>query len=342
MKLLVVKTSSIGDLLHCFPAVSDALKAIPGLEVDWLVEKSLAPVVGWHGGVRQVIPVAYRFWRHHPVSGYLTGRWHAFRRRLKQEHYDLIIDAQGLYKSAVMTRLADGKERHGFDFSSAREKLAPFAYDRRHEVAGDQHAIERQRQLFAAALGYPLPQGPLDFGLDKNRLKPSPVKGRYLVFLHGTAWRTKRWPAAQWRGLAQLAGAAGYDTYLPYGTGGDERRARRIALGQDRVKILETPGLDDAAALLSGAAGAVSVDTGLGHLAAALGLPTVALYGPTSPALTGTRGAHQSHLVTREPCAPCRDKICAITGNAHRPGPCMFGLTVAEAWLKLQAAMAGA
>lgn len=338
MKVLLIKTSSIGDLLHVFPALTDAARAIPGLTLDWVVEEGLACIPKWHPAVRNVLDVAYRHWRHHPVKGLFGGPLARFRAGLRAETYDRILDAQGLYKSAVISRMAVG-ERHGFDFGSAREKLAPLAYRHRHAVPRHLHAIERQRRLFAAALGYDLPDTPYDYGIDRDAMRRGATEEPYLVFLHGTAWRTKQWPLDHWRSLARLAADDGYAVRLPYFGDRDRERAEAICAGIARAETFATPELEDAAALIAGAGGCVAVDTGLGHLAAALGVPTVSIYGPTSPALTGTRGPRQRLLASDLPCAPCRKRLCAVTGRPRLPTPCMAGETEGRVWLTLCDAM---
>lgn len=338
MKVLLVKTSSIGDLLHSLPAVTDAARALPGIRFDWVVEEGLKAVPAWHPAVERVVTVAYRKWRYRPLKGLFGGPLAAFKQELRAVSYDKVLDAQGLYKSAVITRLATG-ERHGLDLASAREKLAPLAYQVKHSVPRRRHAVERLRQLFSEALGYPLPTTPPDYGIDRGRLPPPPLPGRYLAFLHGTAWYSKLWPESHWQGLAALAAAAGYWIALPFQSARDEGRARRIAAGHEAIKPVNTPSLDAAAGLIAGAAGAVAVDTGLGHLAAALGVPTVSLYGPTGAARTGTVGRGQVHLQSRLPCSPCRNKICNVTGRPHQPSPCLEGLTDGQVWLSLAAAL---
>lgn len=334
MKLLLIKTSSIGDLLHCFPALSDAQRAVPGLEVDWVVEEGLAEIPAWHPSVRRIITVAYRRWRFRPLKGLFGGPLTALRRELRAETYDLVLDAQGLYKSAVIARMAQGT-RHGFDLPSSREKLAPLAYDVRHNIPRSEHAVVRQRRLFAQALGYPQPETPPVYGLARDRLPAPPVSGRYLVFLHGTAWTTKLWPESHWQGLVELAAAAGYWVVLPFGSRYDQARAERIAAATGKARPLPTKSLAAAGGLIAGAAGCVAVDTGLGHLAAALDVPTVTLYGPSSATRTGTLGRRTAQLATDMPCAPCRKKLCAVTGRPRLAAPCMAGLTEGRVWLQL-------
>lgn len=339
MKVLLVKTSSIGDLLHTLPALTDAARALPGLTFDWVVEEGLKAIPAWHPAVERVITLAYRRWRHRPLKGLFGGPFAALKAELRAERYDCVLDAQGLYKSAVVTHLADSPLKHGFDLASCREKLAPLAYNRRHNIPRGEHAVQRLRRLFAEALDYPLPQTPPDYGIRRDRLPPPPLSGRYLAFLHGTAWYSKLWSESHWRGLARLAAAGGYWVALPYHGRRDEGRAQRIAAGLEAVKPIPTASLQEAAGLIAGAAGAVAVDTGLGHLAAALGVPTVSLYGPTGAGRTGTVGRGQEHLESSLPCAPCRNKICNVTGRPHLPSPCLEGLSDGEVWLRLAAAL---
>ncbi|WP_439815973.1 lipopolysaccharide heptosyltransferase I [Zavarzinia sp. CC-PAN008] len=322
MRVLLVKTSSLGDIVHTFPAVTDALAAHPGLEIDWVVEEAFVPLVDLHRGAVRAVPVAYRRWRRTPLKGVRSGALAAFRARIAATVYDAVIDAQGLYKSAAITWMARGP-KHGFDLAGAREKLAPFAVQYRHALPRQAHAVTRLRHLFAAALGHAVPDGAPDFGLGVREVEPL---APYLVGLHGTAWQTKEWPIARWRQVGQLAGAAGYALRLPWGSAAEERRARRIAHGIAGVEVLPRLDLAGMARLLAGATGVIAADTGLAHLAAALGVPTVVLFGPTDPARTGPIGRRNLALRTPLPCAPCGNRICNRTGNPRVEAPCMAAL----------------
>lgn len=338
MKVLIVKTSSIGDVIHTLPAITDARRALPDISFDWVIEEELAPICRWHPAVEQAITVAYRRWRHRPIAGVFGGALSAFRDRLRRVRYDAVIDAQGLYKSGVITAFADGP-KHGYDLASCREKLAPLAYDRRYAVPRGQHAIQRSRALFAQALGYAMPGNGLDYGLDRARFAPSGLAGPYIVLLHGTKWRSKRWSQERWRMLGRLAQKDGYRVHVPWLGGAERRRAQLIADAVEGAELLPPVDLDRAASVLAGAAGVVAVDTGLAHLAAALAVPTVTLYGATSPERTGTMGAHQLHAVAAMPCAPCRNKICNYTGNAHVDAPCLTNISAEAVWQTLRAEM---
>ncbi len=323
MDILVIKTSSLGDVVHLLPALTDASQALPGSRFDWLVEEAFAAVPGWHPAVDRVIPVALRRWRRHPVRAVASSEWRQFRRKLSERRYAAVVDAQGLIKSALLSRLAHGP-RHGLDRDSAREPLAALSYQRRHAVARNQHAVARLRQLFAASLDYPLPATDPDFGLSRNRAPRPPQAAPYLVFLHATTWTSKHWPERYWNELARLAGRRGFGVRLPWHSAGEQARARRIAAAGDHVEILPQVDLTGLATVLAGAAGVVGVDTGLAHLAAALGVPGVTLYGPTTPALTGVVGPRQSNLAVSFPCAPCRRRDCRYLGPAA-VRPACFG-----------------
>lgn len=308
MHVLVVKTSSLGDVIHTLPALTDAQRAIPGIRFDWVVEEGFAEIAAWHPAVAQVFPVALRRWRRHPWQTLRNGEWRCFRQRLQEQRYDLIIDAQGLLKSAWLTRYGRGPVA-GLDRHSAREPLASRFYQRPLRVPWGQHAVERIRQLFAQALNYPLPEQIGDYGLNRSELADPSVTEPYLVCLHGTTWPDKHWPESYWRQLLEHFDER-LSVRLPWGNAAEEERARRLAQGLENVQVLPKLSLAEMANVLAGAQACVAVDTGLGHLAAALDVPTVSLYGPTSPALTGAYGRGQVHLASDFSCAPCLKKVC--------------------------------
>ncbi len=315
LRVLVIKTSSLGDVVHTLPALTDAHRACPQLRFDWVVEEGFAEIPRWHPAVDEVIPVAIRRWRKSPWQTWRSGEWSGFKQRLGARRYDLVIDAQGLLKSAWLTRLVDAPVA-GLDARSAREPLATRFYDRRYAVPVEQHALERVRQLFAQALDYPLPPSPADYGLDRSRLAGQPDEP-YLLFLHGTTWPSKHWPEAFWRELAERTVAAGWRVRLPWGNQDERLRAERIADGLAGVMVLPRLNLTGVAAQIAGASACIAVDTGLGHLAAALGVPGVSLYGPTRPGRVGAYGPGQVHLCAEGPNA----------GRGDRHKPCFENLT---------------
>lgn len=314
MRVLLIKTSSLGDVVHTLPALTDAQQAIPGIRFDWVVEEGFAEIPGWHPAVAEVIPVAIRRWRKHPVQTLRSGEWRGFKARLREGRYDLVIDAQGLLKSAWLTRYVKAPVA-GLDRDSAREPLAARFYDQAYAVPREQHALERVRQLFAQALKYPLPSGRGQYGLDRARLK-TPEGPPYVVFLHGTTWPSKHWPEAGWRQLAEQLSASGWAVRLPWGNEQERIRAERIATGLGNVQVLPKLNLAGVAGVIAGAQACVAVDTGLGHLAAALDVPCISLYGPTLPGRVGAYGQSQVHLCASGPDA----------GKGDRNKPCFQGL----------------
>ncbi|MFK9096114.1 lipopolysaccharide heptosyltransferase I [Pseudomonas guariconensis] len=315
MRVLIIKTSSLGDVIHTLPAVTDATHAIPGIRFDWVVEEGFAEIPSWHPAVDQVIPVAIRRWRKNLWQTIKSGEWKAFKQRLRARKYDLVIDAQGLVKSAWLTRYVKAPVA-GLDRYSAREGWASRFYDRRLSVAVGQHAVERVRQLFALALAYDLPEGIGRYGLDLDRLQLPPA-APYVVFLHGTTWATKHWPEAYWRELAERLGRRNLQVRLPWGNPAEKARAERIAQGLKNCEVLPKLNLAGVARVLAAAKACVAVDTGLGHLAAALDVPTISLFGPTNPGLTGAYGRVQVHQASDFPCAPCLQKKCTYKPSAE-------------------------
>lgn len=309
MRVLLIKTSSLGDVVHTLPAVTDAQRAVPGIQFDWVVEEGFAEIPAWHPAVAQVIPVAIRRWRKQPLQTLRSGEWRRFKARLREARYDLVIDAQGLLKSAWMTRYVKAPIA-GLDRDSAREPLASRFYDRRYAVPRDQHALERVRQLFAQSLGYSVPETIADYGLDRNQLA-TPGEAPYLLFLHGTTWPSKHWPEQYWRELAERMSEFGWAIRLPWGNADEKARAERIADGLAGVSVLPRLNLGGIAKVVAGARACVAVDTGLGHLAAALDVPSISLYGPTLPGRVGAYGRSQVHL--------CASGLNAGKGDRHKP-----------------------
>lgn len=294
MRILIVKTSSLGDVVHMLPALTDAAHAMPGLSADWVVEEGFAAVPAWHPSVARIIPIALRRWRKQLGEATTWRELAAARRALGERAYDAVIDSQGLLKSALFTRWTRGP-RWGYDWASCREPLASLFYTQRVHVPRELHAIERNRRLLAAALGYPLNDAALDYGLSTlaERLPPSPLglPERYVVALHGTSRIDKEWPEAHWIAVGLALAQRGLALLLPWGNPREHERAQRIATALPGSQVLPRLGLNELAAILARAQGVLGVDTGLMHIAAALGRPGLALYPATAPALTGVRSA---------------------------------------------------
>jgi heptosyltransferase-1 len=329
LRVLLIKTSSLGDVIHTLPALTDAARALPGIQFDWVVEEGFAEIPAWHPAVAQVIPLALRRWRKNLWQTLRSGEWQRFKRRLQETDYDLVIDAQGLLKSALLTRYVKAPVV-GLDAQSAREPLASRFYTRPQAVAWGQHAVERVRQLFALALGYPLPSSVGDYGLSRQRLAAGGVQQPYVLFLHGTTWASKHWPETNWRALAERMNALGWAVRLPWGNDAEKARAERIASGLENAAVLPKLNLAGVARVIAGAHVCVAVDTGLGHLAAALDVPSISLYGPTLPGKVGAYGRGQVHLCATGPGA----------GSGDRKQACFDGLDAARVAPELERLLA--
>lgn len=298
MHILVVKTSSLGDIIHTLPALTDAAHAFPDIRFDWVAEKGFAEIPSWHEQVDRVIPVSWRKWRKNLGAAWQSGEIQDFYRALRQTKYDKIIDAQGLLKSAIIARLAKG-ERYGLDVHSARETLASLFYQQKHAVPTLQHAVTRMRQLFAKVLGYQIREGMPDYGIRHHFSSVVQPHSPHVIFFHGTTRDDKEWPVSHWMVLAKHCHDAGYEVLLPWGNEREKKRAEEIATASVSAKVLPRTSLGELAGLLAQAKAVLSVDTGLGHLAAALNVPTLSMYGPTDPSHIGAYGENQVHL-----CAP--------------------------------------
>lgn len=287
----------MGDVLHTLPALTDAINAYPDIRFDWAVEEGFAQIPSWHQAVDTVIPVAIRRWRKNWFSAPIRAERAQFRQAIQAHHYDVVIDAQGLLKSAfLVTRYAKGT-KHGYSRQSAREPLASFFYDIRHDVSKKMHAVERIRQLFALSLNYPIPQSQGDYGIAQHFLSlPSFDERPYLVFLHATTRDEKHWPESHWRELIALLADSGLRIKLPWGAEHEHQRAIRLAKDFDYVDVLPKMSLADVAQVIAGAKSVVSVDTGLSHLTAALDKPNITLFGPTDPGLIGGYGKDQTSV----------------------------------------------
>jgi lipopolysaccharide heptosyltransferase I len=282
--IILIKTSSMGDVLHNLPVVTDILHHFPVAKIDWVVEGNFAALPALHPGIRQVVPVAVRRWR--------KSWWRARReirascQALRTSHYDFAVDTQGLLKSALITRCINAA-RCGLDWKSTREPLASLLYDRTFFVEKNQHAVERNRQLVAQALGYSL-----DSAADYGIIAPDVTltwcpDAPYAVLLHATSRDDKLWDEHNWIELGRHLSDAGLCAILPWGSALERKRSERLSAAISNAICAPHIDLRDAAALLGRARVVIGVDTGMSHLAAALGVPTIGIYTATDPGLTG-------------------------------------------------------
>lgn len=306
----------MGDIIHTLPALTDAMRVIPDLKFDWMVESAFAEIPKWHPAVQEVIPISLREWKQYWYTKRFRHEFHNFLQKLRAKQYNMVIDAQGLLKSALLARLAQSELYKGYAATSAKEGFASIFYDHKIAIGKELHAITRIRKLWAEALNYSIINTePLDYGVDWHNFTSKQSIKPYLFFLHGTTWEAKHWPEPYWQQLADLAMQGGYAVYMTSATSEQKARVERLASRAVNITILPKLSITEALQYLKGAAGVVTVDTGFGHLASALGVPVVALYGPTDPKLVGAVGKKQINLTSTLPCVPCSKRRCYLVSG---------------------------
>ncbi len=303
--VLFIKTSSLGDVIHHMPALTEARAARPDLRFAWMVEEAFAPLVRLHPAVETVMPVAWRRWRKSLYAPATMSEIARNVRAVRSMRYDLVIDTQGLLRTGILSRIARGV-RHGYDRQSIREPLASAFYDVCHTVSRELHAVERNRILSGLALGY-APRGAPNFGLDRARFHTGGTP--YAVLLHSTARVEKEWPVENWIALGKTILGRGVEVVLPWGTVTERARSERIAAALPGARVPERAPLDAVARLIGGAQCVVGVDTGLLHLAAALGVPLVAIFTGSKPHLTGPVGSGPLAVLGAQGAPPTADEV---------------------------------
>ena len=318
--VLVVRPSSLGDVVWALAIAHDVAAARPGLAVDWLAEEAFTALPAMCGAVRRTVPLALRRWRRSPLARATWREFRAFRATLREERYDAVLDLQEQVKGGVIARIAIGT-RHGFDRSSIREPVATIFDDVHHAVPRDLHFATRCRRLAGAALGYAV-DGPPRWRWNVPAAPACTPARPYVVAVHASSRADKRWPADRWHALLSDAGASGFDVVLPHGADAEETESRALAAGLERALVPPRLPLAAMAALLARAHAVVGIDTGLTHLSAALGTPTLALFTTTDPALAGASiaGAHARDLGGRG-VMPAIDEVRAGLGGILRAAP---------------------
>lgn len=292
LKLLIVKTSSLGDVIHNLPIIHDILNNYHDVEIDWVVEASFADIPKLHPAINRVIPVAIRRWRKAIFHKQTWCEIKAAKQQLSQQRYDIVLDTQGLIKSGLITYFSQG-HKHGYDKTSAREPLASRFYDTTHQVSRTQHAVDRNRALAALALGYPIPDSQPNYGIKAAIPQDLPINSPYVIGLHGTSRDSKLWPTTHWISLGAELAKQQRNLVLPWANEAELQRAQHIANALNNATVLPKLSIAQLAGIISQAQAAIGVDTGLSHLATALSIPTIAIFTDTNPALTGVHaGAH--------------------------------------------------
>lgn len=288
-RILLVRLSSLGDVLHTFPAVTDLVRARPEAVLEWVVEEAYLPLVQMHPGVAHAIPFALRRWRRGLASAAVWREIAAFRHALRDRPYDAVIDAQGLLKSAVVAELARGPV-HGYSRATVREPFAARLYDAAYDIDPDVHSVERYRRLAGGVLGYALP-AEIDYGIVAPPPPAFAPVAPYCVLLHSTARAAKLWSEPAWIELGRVLEARRLVCVLPWGSETERSRAKRLAGGLAHAVVAPRMTIADAAGLIGHAAAVAGLDTGLMHLAVALRVPVVGIYAGSDPSRTGPLGS---------------------------------------------------
>ncbi len=332
MKILIVKLSSLGDVVHALPAVQDLRRALPQAQIDWVVERGFAALVRRSDGVHRVIECELRRWRKSPLSSATREAWRSFKAELQRERYDAVIDLQGLTKSALISLLARrapqgrrfglANQTEGSSFEAPARWVADVAITLPTHI----HAVTRSRQLCAQAFGYLVPEQ-LSYGLRAQVRQVAEVgeavRGSPLVALvHGSSRADKLWPLASWQALGRRLNQQGYAVALPHGNDEELRQAQEIAGALSHAWVWPRLALDALTDALAGCAGVVGVDSGLSHLAVALDLPHVQIYNFDTAWRTGPQQTARQCSVFARP-APSLDAVwqawLAVSGEAVKP-----------------------
>ena len=321
-RFLIVKTSSMGDVVHAAPLASDLARRFPSAAIDWLVEESFAAIPRMHAAVDRVITVAVRRWRRAPFSAATWQEVRTARANLRAQGYSAILDCQGLLKSAWMARWARGP-RWGFDRASAREPLAALLYTNVVAVARDQHAISRNRALGHAACSTDVGT-PASFGLlppeISDRVLANAASRPYAVLLTNASRASKRWPHDRWRAVERELHARGLRSLLFAGSADEEQDTKARADGMIDAWVAPRCAIDDVAAVLARARLVVGLDTGLSHLAAALGAPTIGIFCDYDPRLVGITGPAPCASLGGVGSAPTTEAVIATVDDLLAAG----------------------
>lgn len=325
MNILIIKLSSIGDIIHTFPAIIEAKKNIKDLNIDWLVDESLVEVAHLLNKdnifINEFITIPLRFVKQNKTFHASKIFFYSLL-KLKTKQYDLIIDAQGLLKSALLAKFITSKQKVGLDWSSARESSATFLYDYKYKIEPDLHAIDKIRKLFSLALKYNVNYNKKDLYIANNiynslhrknfpKLPELTNINNYIIFLHGTTWETKEWNKEYWDKLAKLINTHNMQIVITFANNNlQEYQLAQYLSQNNNIIILHSLNIEQIARLIANAASVIAVDTGFAHLAAALDVPSIGIYGATYANKSGIFGTKMINLQSNYHCSPCFAKQC--------------------------------
>ena len=297
MKVLILKLTSMGDLMHALPALTEARQNIENISFDWVVDKAFSSVPSWHPAVDRIIETDHRNWRKQFLSPESREALNLVKKEINATDYDFVVDMQNNLKSAFLSFLSKHKVA-GMDASSSREYPAHWAYSKKVTIEKSLHAIERQKELLASTLGYASTPD-IDYGISKVKFIKSALElpANYVVLVQNASWPTKQWPVAYWKDLVKHLDDCGVNVLLPSGSKDELIRAKDISSVSKKATALEILPLNEVAYIIDNADYCICSDTGLAHLSAVVNTPSLTLYGPTDIKLIGTKGKDQIHIV---------------------------------------------
>ena len=297
MKVLILKLTSMGDLMHALPALTEAEQNITNISFDWVVDKAFSSVPGWHPAVDKIIKTDHRNWKKQLFSSEPREALNLVKKEINATDYDYVVDMQNNLKSAFLSLLSDHRVT-GMDASSSREYPAHWAYSNKVNINKSLHAIDRQKELLASSLGYS-PTSDINYGISKVKfLEPAmALPTPYVVLVQNASWPTKQWPITCWKDLVLHLDGYGVNVLLPSGNKEELLRAKDIASVSEKATALEILPLNEVAYIIDNADYCICSDTGLAHLSAVVNTPSLTLYGPTDINLIGTKGNNQRHIV---------------------------------------------
>lgn len=331
---MLVRLSSLGDVIHTWPALTDLQRQRPDMILHWLVEADYADLAAIHPMVRRAWPVSLRrlLRRRRPAD------WRLFQQQRldwRRQHFARVVDSQGLIKSALISRMVRADAHHGFAAGSSRERIAGWLTQHGYRIDPGLPAVRRYRELFAAIFDYQCGGEP-DFGV-AAQLGDVRIQPQQVLLLPGTAWRSKRWLPAHWQTLAAHLLADGAEVTVLWGDANEHQLAMQLAA---QLPALRVPGerlpLLQLARLIASQALVVGLDSGLCHLAAALGRPTIALFGASSRDYAGLPGESGRNLTAGIACSPCQRRSCPRLSGGDDIAPCMVALTPEMVWQQIR------
>ena len=301
MRILLVKMSSMGDIIHNMPLVHDIKQHYPEAIIDWVVEEPFVELARLNPLVNCVIPVGMRRWKKALFSKNTWVEFLRFKKNLQQVHYNTVLDTQGLIKSAVIAKLANGQS-YGQNSNTAREALAGRLVNRPLDIPRNLHAISRNRLVGALALNYAVDNNSVQYDIKFNAESDSNLTDQLpqncIMFFHSTARDAKHWPNKYWIALGQHLNTQGYTLALPWGSNIEKKRAELIAKALKDSLVLPKLSIVQLASLMRQTVACIGLDTGLTHIAVALNVPTLAIFTDTHIWQAGAKPSQNGCAIT--------------------------------------------